>query len=399
MFQSVHDILTKSSDFIGFNCIESSSIVQELVEDCSFEIAPPEVMVVAPGQVPKLLPPIPSYLLNDIGRCDAFRHEGEEKFEERVEEKEYNQEDDHKRGIELYINATPVPLSNDSPTTTSFPPSKEGRNDESKEQGDDFSEERSTKSDCKRKETVQRQQQERSTKADSRRKEMVRRQQQESPNSKIYYNVEVRDQCDNIIERRVTGIEGRGYTMSKSNTHSSSKSTTRKSRPRGRGLPKSSTKTTEVSKAKVIADTVRNMKNSYVQNEERKKLNWNDRLYQHGKRSVSARRQLDKVQHEERNKTAKFERKFQEMRKTSQPKSVNSKQRALKLYDLSWAKQVEGRLRRIEIMHIARKNVEGRSSIVFRSSSRTSKGCSLNSMTSSTDSVITCDLSNSSSTN
>ncbi len=366
MFHAVHEILSMSSDFIVMlNCVESSDD-----DSLSFnEIAAPSVTSVAQEKVPNLFLPLPSCQFQEISRRDASVEADEEKVDK---QDEYNHQKeiipekrDPKREIDvLHVKECPVPSSSSSPTITACSPlpPKEDCKIERKKQGGDAAKQQGSKN-----------------------VELVReitapkKKQQERENWRgSYYSVEVRDQNNNILERNVTKIDVKRKVVAKGNMqHPSFISITEKPRPAERSLRKSSTKTsTKASKATAMTETVRRMKNSYIQNEERKELNRNDRLYQHGKRSVSARRQLAKARNEELNKSAQFEKKFQEKRKASRSTPADCKQRALRLYDLSRPKQLQGRMRRTEVMYSAKKKADLRSSsAACKSRFNTSKGC------------------------
>lgn len=114
------------------------------------------------------------------------------------------------------------------------------------------------------------------------------------------------------------------------------------------------------SSTKSITEKVLKMKKSYMQNNN-KNLDWSDRIYQHGKSAISARRELEKSRQKEMDRNAQFEMKFQEKLKaarTSSGPSKKNKKRAIRLYDLSRPKQLEGRLRRDEIIHKSRMRAE-----------------------------------------
>jgi hypothetical protein len=141
--------------------------------------------------------------------------------------------------------------------------------------------------------------------------------------------------------------------------------------------------------SKSISATVLQMKTSYVKNDG-KDLNWNDRLYQHGKRVVSVRKRLEEAQHKEMNRGAEFERRFQEkrlqsMRSLSRSSSRSVKERAISLYELSKPKQLEGRRRRHKITDMARRRAESISSQRFGGSSILSSGSHYSISANSTD--------------
>ena len=85
------------------------------------------------------------------------------------------------------------------------------------------------------------------------------------------------------------------------------------------------------------------------------------RLYEHGKQVVYTRRQIEQASLK-CNKSNQFEQKFQEKLKAKRGRTVcttkSAQERARSLYDLSKSKQMQGRLRRNEVMNLVKKRAE-----------------------------------------
>ena len=149
--------------------------------------------------------------------------------------------------------------------------------------------------------------------------------------------------------------KGDGESIESESTSSSIFETQEES---GKPMKKKKVIEDDESSTKSIAEKVIKMKKSYIQNT-KQNLNWNDRLYQHGKKGVSVRKLLEETKHKEMNKSAQFEQRFQQKRKkTLSTKSGSIQKRAMRLYELSKPKQREGRIRRKEIIDMANRKTE-----------------------------------------
>ena len=119
------------------------------------------------------------------------------------------------------------------------------------------------------------------------------------------------------------------------------------------------------SKTKEASETVLNLKTSYIKNVE-KGMKRNDRLYQHGKRSVSVKRLLQDIKQKESSKENLFEQRFQAKLKASRQRITQmnelkrNMERTSRLYQLSNAKQEEGRRIRINASAKRQKSEEPR---------------------------------------
>lgn len=112
-----------------------------------------------------------------------------------------------------------------------------------------------------------------------------------------------------------------------------------------------------------MKEVILNVKTSYIKEKpsHQKIQHRSHRLYEHGKQVVYTRRQIEQASLKS-NKSNQFEQKFQQKMKAKRGGTVcttkSAQERAVSLYELSKSKQMQGRMRRNEVMNLAKKRAE-----------------------------------------